>query len=90
MSKKVKIALVFIACVMCFVLVYIFTYVPPIPKERGIVESVLFLGEGEKQPLIVAFGGGGGGNDWSRTYLKVKRDSLNNKGYAILAIGYFK
>ena len=90
MSKKVKIALVLIACIVFFGLAYIFTYVPPIPKERGIVESVLFLGEAEKQPLIVAFGGGGGGNDWSRTYLKVKRDSLNNKGYAILAIGYFK
>jgi dipeptidyl aminopeptidase/acylaminoacyl peptidase len=50
----------------------------------------LFLGDSEKQPLIVAFGGGGGGNDWSRKYLKEKRDSLNKLGYAVLAIGYFK
>lgn len=89
MSKRIKIALIIIACTLCFGLVYVFTYVPPIPKEQGIVETKLFLGEGEKQPLIVAFGGGSGGNDWSRTYLKAKRDSLNNKGYALLAIGYF-
>ena len=89
MSKKTKIVLFSIACALCFGLVYIFTYVPPIPKEQGILDSTLFLGKGEKQPLIVAFGGGGGGNDWSRDYLKVKRDSLNNKGYALLAIGYF-
>ncbi|MBK9733924.1 MAG: alpha/beta fold hydrolase [Saprospiraceae bacterium] len=50
----------------------------------------MYLGNSENQPLVVAFGGGGGGNDWSRTYLKGKRDSLNNKGYAVLAIGYFK
>ena len=89
MSKKIKIALILIASTLCFGLLYVFTYVPPIPKEQGIVETKLFLGKGEKQPLIVAFGGGGGGNDWSRTYLKEKRDSLNNKGYAILAVGYF-
>ena len=34
-------------------------------------------------------GGGGGGNDWSRDYLKEKRDSLLSMGYAVLAIGYF-
>ena len=89
MSKKTKITLILIVSILCFGLLYVFTYVPPIPKEHGIVETKLFLGKTEKQPLIVAFGGGGGGNDWSRTYLKEKRDSLNNKGYAILAIGYF-
>ncbi|TAF35805.1 MAG: hypothetical protein EAZ57_00355 [Cytophagales bacterium] len=90
MSKNIKIALIVIVSIVCFGLVYVFTYVPPIPKEQGFVETKLFLGKGEKQPLIVAFGGGGGGNDWSRTYLKAKRDSLNEKGYAVLAIGYFK
>ncbi|MDO8316040.1 MAG: acyl-CoA thioester hydrolase/BAAT C-terminal domain-containing protein [Flavobacterium sp.] len=89
MSKKIKIVLFLIVSILCFGLVYILTYVPPIPKEQGIVETKLFLGKGEKQPLIVAFGGGGGGNDWSRNYVKAKRDSLNNKGYAMLAIGYF-
>lgn len=89
MSKKIKIALFLIVSILCFGLVYIFTYVPPIPKEQGIVDTKLFLGKMEKQPLIVVFGGGGGGNDWSRDYVKAKRDSLNNKGYAVLAIGYF-
>lgn len=89
MSKKTKIVLILITSTLCFGLVYVFTYVPPIPKEHGILDTTLFLGTGEKQPLIVAFGGGGGGNDWSRDYVKIKRDSLNNKGYALLAIGYF-
>lgn len=82
--------LILIVCLCLFSLVYVFTYVPPISKRHGIVESILYLGDSEKQPLVVAFGGGGGGNDWSRTYLKGKRDSLNKKGFAVLAIGYFK
>lgn len=89
MSKKIKIALLLISFTLCFGLVYVFTYVPPIPKEFGILDTTLFLGKGENQPMVVAFGGGGGGNDWSRNYLKAKRDSLNSKGYAVLAIGYF-
>lgn len=71
-------------------LVYLFTYVPPFPERHGALETRLFLGNADKQPLIVAFGGGGGGNDWARTYMKGKRDSLIDKGYAVLAIGYFK
>jgi hypothetical protein len=46
-------------------------------KEHGILDTTLFLGKGEKQPLIVWRGGGG--NDWSRDHAKVKRDSLNNQ-----------
>ncbi len=70
-------------------LLYLFIYVPPLPKQHGVVETLLYLGEGDNQPLIVAFGGGDGGVDWHRNYLKGKRDSLIQKGYAILAIGYF-
>ena len=54
------------------------------------VETKLYLGNSDNQPLIVAFGGGGGGNDWTRNYMKGKRDSLIEKGYSVLAIGYFK
>ena len=68
---------------------YLFTYVPPISKQQGIVETLLYLGKGNKQPLIVAFGGSEGGIDWHRNHMKSKRDSLIQKGYAILAIGYF-
>lgn len=39
---------------------------------------------------MVAFGGGSGGNDWERRYLKPQRDSLLARGFALLAIGYFK
>jgi uncharacterized protein len=85
-----KKALVLLTCIVLFSLVYLFMYVPPISKQHGMIESILYVGKGEHQPLIVAFGGGGGGNDWSRNYLKGKRDSLIQKGYAVLAIGYFK
>lgn len=70
-------------------LVFLFTYVPPLSDQYGVVDTKLYLGDADNQPLIVAFGGGGGGNDWSRTYMKEKRDSLIHKGYAVLAIGYF-
>jgi uncharacterized protein len=90
MSKKLKMTLILITCVVSVSFTYVFTYVPPFPKHHGIVESKLFLGEAEKQPLIVAFGGGDGENDWNRKYLKAKRDSLINMGYAVLAIGYFR
>lgn len=84
-----KIVLALILTAVTSGLIYIFTYVPPLSEQHGIVEAKLYVGNAEKQPLIVAFGGGGGGNDWSRNYLKQKRDSLNQKGFALLAIGYF-
>lgn len=84
-----KIVLALILTAVASGLIYIFTYVPPLSDQHGIVEAKLYVGNAENQPLIVAFGGGGGGNDWSRNYLKEKRDSLNQKGFALLAIGYF-
>ncbi len=90
MKKIVKISVLTLISIITIGLIYVFTYVPTLSEQHGIVETKLYLGNSEKQPLIVAFGGGGGGNDWSRNYLKEKRDSLNKKGYAVLAIGYFK
>jgi dipeptidyl aminopeptidase/acylaminoacyl peptidase len=90
MKKKNKIAVITIVLVLTIGLIYIFTYVPSLSKQHGVIETKLYLGDSDRQPLIVAFGGGGGGNEWSRNYLKEKRDSLNKKGYAVLAIGYFK
>ncbi|MDB4742774.1 prolyl oligopeptidase family serine peptidase, partial [Cyclobacteriaceae bacterium] len=49
----------------------------------------LYLGNSDNQPLIVTFGGAEGAIDWHRNHMKGKRDSLIQKGYAILAIGYF-
>lgn len=89
--KKRGVWILFMAVVaLAAGLVYLFMYVPSLSERHGVVETRLYLGNGERQPLIVAFGGGGGGNDWTRTYLKEKRDSLLAKGYAVLAIGYFK
>ena len=90
MKKRTKRVLLIIALALIAGLVYIFTYVPILSEQHGIVETKLYLGNSNNQPLIVAFGGAGGGNDWSRNYMKEKRDSLNEKGYAVLAIGYFK
>ncbi len=88
--KKITVKILLVTLIVITAgLVYLFTYVPSLSEQHGIVESKLFLGESKNQPLIVAFGGGGGGNDWTRTYLKEKRDSLNQKGFALLAIGYF-
>ncbi len=53
------------------------------------VDTQLYLGEGDKQPLIIAFGGGDGGNSWTSSRVKDKRDKLIDKGYAFLAVGYF-
>lgn len=90
MKKRTQKILLILALALISGIVYIFTYVPSLSEQHGIVETKLYLGNSDNQPLIVAFGGGGGGNDWSRNYMKGKRDSLNEKGYAVLAIGYFK
>lgn len=53
------------------------------------VESILYLGTGNNQPLIVGLGGSEGGNAWSSDHWKETRDYFVNNGYAFLAIGYF-
>ena len=58
--------------------------------ETPNVESVLYLGNGKNQPLVVGFGGSEGGNAWTSDYWKKTRDQFIAKGYAFLAIGYFK
>jgi len=89
MKKIIKRTLLIIALVLTAGIIYIFTYVPPISEQSGVVETLLYLGDSDNQSLIVAFGGSEGGIDWHRNHMKSKRDSLIQKGYAILAIGYF-
>lgn len=89
MKKRTKILLIGIPLLLIIGIVYLFTYVPPLSERHGMVETKLYVGDSINQPLIVAFGGGGGGNDWARDYMKGKRDSLMEKGYAVLAIAYF-
>jgi len=57
--------------------------------ETPNIESILYLGNGNKQPLIVGLGGSEGGNAWTSEYWKKTRDQFIEKGYAFLAIGYF-
>ena len=88
--KRLWVILLTISLILIAGIIYVFTYVPPLSEQHGVVETKLYLGNSDNQPLIVAFGGGGGGNDWTRNYMKGKRDSLIEKGYSVLAIGYFK
>jgi pimeloyl-ACP methyl ester carboxylesterase len=89
MKKRTKRSLLIIPLIFIAGIIYIFTYVPSLPKESGVVETLLYLGNSDNQPLIVTFGGAEGAIDWHRNHMKGKRDSLIQKGYAILAIGYF-
>lgn len=89
MKNKTKSILSIALLTIVVGIVYVFTYVPSLSPKHGVVESILYLGDSDKQPLIVVFGGAEGGIDWHRDYLKPKRDSLNEKGYAVLALGYF-
>jgi len=55
------------------------------------VESKLYTGDSSvNKPLIVGFGGSEGGNAWASNYWKNKREEFLKRGYAFLAIGYFK
>ena len=84
-----KKALLFIGTLVVAGLIFLFTYTPSLSEKHGHVQTRLFMGDSTNQPLIVGFGGGSGGNDWARDYMKEKRDKLLKKGYAVLAIGYF-
>ena len=53
------------------------------------VESILYLGKSNNQPLIVGLGGSEGGNPWTSDYWKKTRNQFIENGYAFLAIGYF-
>ncbi|RFS15202.1 acyl-CoA thioester hydrolase/BAAT C-terminal domain-containing protein [Emticicia sp. C21] len=53
------------------------------------VNSQLYVGESDKQTLIVGLGGSEGGNPWASNYWKPTRDEFIKKGYAFLALGYF-
>lgn len=59
------------------------------PEKHGSVDTKLFVGKNNNQPLIIGFGGGEGGNAWASDYWKKTRDEFLEKGYALLAIGYF-
>ncbi|OJJ17602.1 hypothetical protein BKI52_27460 [marine bacterium AO1-C] len=51
--------------------------------------SLLYLGKGDQQPLIVGLGGSEGGNAWASDYWRATREQFIKQGYAFLALGYF-
>lgn len=79
--------------------VYLFTFIflcllqsrgfAQITLDTPNTETVLYLGEGKGQPLLVGLGGSEGGNAWTSDRWKPVRDSFIAKGYAFVAIGYF-
>jgi len=87
MKKKIGGLMVLLVIVVVF---YFGWRTPPLSDNHGKIDTHLYLSDSDSQPLIVAFGGGSGGNDWERKYLKDKRDSLLAHGFAVLAVGYFK
>lgn len=60
-----------------------------LPENHGKVQSILFVGVGENQPLVVGFGGSEGGNAWASDRWKLVREKFIKNGYAFLAVGYF-
>jgi poly(3-hydroxybutyrate) depolymerase len=60
-----------------------------VPVNHGKVNARLFVGEGEKQPLLVGFGGAEGRNAWASNTWKPQRDRFLAQGYAVLGIAYF-
>jgi len=71
------------------VLLFSVTSLAQITLQTQNVESVLYVGKGKSQPLIVGLGGAEGGNAWTSDYWKKTRDNFIEKGYAFLALGYF-
>jgi dienelactone hydrolase len=82
-------AVAFMALSVLGLLLFMKFYIPPLSENHGKVEARLFVGEGENQPLVVAFGGSQGGNTWTEAYWAEMRDAFLAQGYAVLSIGYF-
>jgi pimeloyl-ACP methyl ester carboxylesterase len=60
-----------------------------LPENHDKVNTELFLGEGDNQPLIVGLGGSEGGNAWASDFWKGQRDEFIAQGYSFLAVAYF-
>jgi len=89
--RKVLIGIAVTAAGLIFGLFLILKfYKPPLSEKYGKVDTKLFVGPGNDQPLIVAFGGSQGGNAWGENYWADVRAKLLEKGYAVLAVGYFR
>ncbi len=79
MKKRILIIVSVIFLLLTTGIIYLFTYVPPLSENHGKLSYQLYIEETGnkpgKRPLVVVFGGAEGGNDWTRNYMKEKRDS---------------
>lgn len=89
LKKIVKIIAVIVAITVIGLFLFLELHRPALSENHGKIQTKLYLGESENQPLIVGFGGGEGGNAWASNYWKDTRDKFINEGYAFLAVGYF-
>lgn len=89
MFKKLLKTLLCLIVLILGLYIFLETYKPSLSENHGKIQTRLYLGESEKQPLIVGFGGSEGGNAWDSDFWKPTRDEFLSKGYAFLAIGYF-
>ncbi len=94
MKKRILIIATVIFLMLAAGIIFLFTYVPPLSENHGKLSYRLYLQEADsivrKYPLVVVFGGAEGGNDWTRDYMKEKRDSLMTQGFAIMSVAYFR
>lgn len=88
MKTLLKTAIV-LALLIVGIYIFLENYVPSLDENHGKIESKLYLGDSENQPLIVGFGGSEGGNAWDSDYWKPTREEFLKKGYAFLAVEYF-
>jgi dienelactone hydrolase len=76
-------------CCTLILLTFVYACSNEVPENTNKVESILYVGKGENQPLVVGLGGSEGGNAWASDRWEKTRDQFINEGYAFLAIGYF-
>ncbi len=60
-----------------------------LPENHGNLDLKLFTPDTSNQALIVAFGGGEGGNAWAGDYWSSVRNQFLDEGFSFLAVGYF-
>lgn len=87
--KIVCIAVLVVATMILGLYLFFSFYKPSLSKKHGKVDTQLYIGDSDNQPLIVAFGGSQGGNTWTEDYWAEMRNRFLQQGYAVLSIGYF-
>ena len=60
-----------------------------LPARHGQVDVELFVRDGGRRPLLVGLGGSEGGNPWASHRWRGQRERFLDRGYALLALGYF-